>query len=119
MGWRATAVVRVVGHLAPDLRGQHVLEPRAGCEDLAPRGLGGAAPVDVGGVEEVDAGLEGGVGAGAGLVELHAARVGEPGAEGDLRDLQVRGAELAISHRGGPYGLSPARSERLRALGRL
>ena len=49
VGGREPAVVRVVGHLAPHLGGQHVSVARAAGEDLAPRGLGGAAAVDVGG----------------------------------------------------------------------
>ena len=67
-------------------------------EDLAPGGLGRAAPVDVGGVEEVDAGVERRLGAGARLLELDPAGVGEPRAERDLRDFEVRAAEFAISH---------------------
>src|SRR3954469_15492489 len=67
-------------------------------EDLAPGRLGGADAVDVGGVEEVDPGVEGGAGAGLGLVALHPTGVGQPGAEGDLRDLEVRIAEPAELH---------------------
>ena len=67
-------------------------------EDLAPGRLRRARAVDVGGVEEVDAGVEGGPGAGLGLVALHPGPVGEPGAERDLRDLEVRIAELAELH---------------------
>ncbi len=98
LGGGEAAIVRVVGHLPPDLGGEDVAVARAAGEDLPPGGLGGAAAVDVGGVEEVDADLEGGVGAGAGLVGLDAAGVGQPRPEGDLRYLEVRTAELAITH---------------------
>jgi hypothetical protein len=89
LGRGEAAIVRVVGHLAEHLGRQDVAVARPAGEDLPPGGLGGAAAVDVGGVEEVDAGLEGGVGAGAGLVGLDAARVGQPGSEGDLRYLEA------------------------------
>src|SRR6201999_2375088 len=92
------AVVGVVRHLAPDLGREDVALARMGREDLTPGGLGGAAAIDVGGVEEVDPGIEGGLGAGAGLLELDPAGVGEPGAEGDLRYLEVRTAQLAKTH---------------------
>jgi hypothetical protein len=95
---RQAAVVLVVRHLTPDLRRQDVRVARAAREDLAPRALGRAAAVDVRRVEEVDADVEGGVRAGARLVERDAAGVGEPGAERDLRDLEIRGAELAVAH---------------------
>src|SRR4029450_4819644 len=71
---------------------------RGAMRDPAPGRLGGAAAIDVGGVTEVDADLERGVGARPGLLESHPAREGQPRAERDLRDLQGRGAELAISH---------------------
>jgi hypothetical protein len=85
---RQPAVGGVVRHLAPHLGGQDVGVAGAAGEDLAPGALRGAPAVDVGGVEEVDAGLEGGVGAGAGLLELYAAREGQPRAVRDLRDFR-------------------------------
>src|SRR6188472_3352810 len=90
------AAVRV--HREEDLCGEDELLAPEVLEDLAPGGLGCADAVDVGGVEEVDAGVEGSAGAGLGLVLLHPAPVGEPGAEGDLRDLDVRVAEPAELH---------------------
>jgi hypothetical protein len=98
LGRRQATVGRVVRHLAPHLGRQHIGAARAAGKDPAPRRLGCAAAIHVGGVEEVDAGLERSVGAGAGLLQAHAAREGQPRAEGDLRDLQVRGAEPAVVH---------------------
>jgi hypothetical protein len=70
-------------------------------EDLAPGGLGRALAVGIGGVEEIDPCVERGLGAGAGLLLGHAAGIGQPGAEGDLRDLEIGAAEFAE-----PHGLS-------------
>ena len=102
---RQAPVGRVVRHLAPDLGGQHVGAAGAAGQDLAPRGLRRAPAVDVGRVEEVDAGLERRIGAGPDLLQTHAAGEGQPRAQGNLGDLQVRRAELAVFHAflpGGP-----------------
>src|SRR5581483_2605913 len=99
-------------HREEDLGGQDELLAPEVLEHLAPDGFRRAAPVDVGCVEEVDAGFEGCAGAGLGVLALHSGAIGEPGAERDLRDLDLGAAELAELHGGGPYprgapGLSP------------
>ena len=96
------AAARLV-HREEELRGEDELLASEALEDFPPGRLRRAGAVDVGGVEEVDADLEGGAGAGLGLLALHPTRVGEPGAERDLRDLEVRVAEPAELHRRGPY----------------
>src|ERR1700748_3897292 len=67
-------------------------------QDFAPGCFGCALAVGIGGVEEIDACVERGFGAGAGLLLGHTAGIGQPGAEGDLRDLEVGAAKFAELH---------------------
>ena len=89
-----------VGHLEVDLRREHVGGAVIARQHLAEQRLGRAPSVDVGGVDEVDALLEGCLDARLGLLALHSAGVGQPGAEADLRDIDAAGAKLAIVHAG-------------------
>jgi len=79
-----------------ELRRQHVRVARAFGQDVSEEALGRAAAVDVCRVDEVDADLEGPVDAGLGLLAGDAARVRQPRAEADLRDLEVARAEAAV-----------------------
>ena len=63
-------------------------------------------PVDVRGVEEVDAGVECRLRAGLGVLALHAAGVGQPGPERDLRDLELGVAKSSCLHASG-FCLTP------------
>ena len=106
-----------LGHREVDLRGQHEAVAVEPGEDLAPGLLGGPAAVDVGGVEERDARVERGAGARLGLLAPHPARVGQPGAEGHLGDLQVAVAQLPVAHDGGlPTGPAAHRRAAARAV---
>ncbi len=96
-----------VGHREVHLGRQDVGVARVVLQDLTPRGLRRAGPVDVGRVEERDPGLERGLGARLGGVAFDAARVRQPRAEGDGADLDVGVAEVAEAH---PSGLPRQRS---------
>ena len=95
---REPAVVGAVAHREVDLRGEEVVVARDSLERAAGDLLGGSAPIHVRRVEEVDAELEGPVDAGDRPFVLDGAPVGEPRAEGDLRDLDAEVAELAVAH---------------------
>ena len=85
-------------HREVDLGRERERVARVAGEDLAPGALGRAAAVHVGGVEERDAGVERRARARLGLLAADAARVGQPRAERDDRDLEFRVAELTMFH---------------------
>ena len=87
-----------VRHRAEELRREHVGVARTVPQHLAEELLGLAARVHVRRVDEVDADVERLRDASLGLAVVHAAAVGEPGAEADLRHLQVARAELSVAH---------------------
>src|SRR6266550_1157243 len=95
---REPLVLTAVVHREEELRRKHVRVAGAAFVRPAEKGLGAAAAVDVRRVEEVDADLEGLVDAGPRGCVVDAEAVGQPGAERDLRDLEVAGAELAEAH---------------------
>ena len=95
---RAREPAVAVGHLAEHLRREHVRVARPRLEHLAEELLRPAARVDVRGVDEVDAGVERRGDARLGLVAFDGAAVGQPGAEADLRDVELAVAESPVLH---------------------
>ena len=87
-----------VGHRPVELGREDVRVAWAVGEHLAEELLRPAALVLVRGVDEIDPELKCFGDARLGPLAADAAAVGEPGAEADLRHLQVAGAELSIAH---------------------
>src|SRR5207237_649524 len=88
----------VAVHREEELRCANVGIAPPGRENLAEELLSAPARVHVRSVEEVDPDLERLFDAGDGAVTCNAAAVGQPRAEADLRDLEVRRSELAVTH---------------------
>src|SRR3712207_702606 len=88
----------VVGHREVDLRREDVARAVVAGQDLAPRLFRGAAAVHVRGVEEGDAGVERRSRARLRLLASDASGVRQPGAEADLRDLEVAVTQLPCAH---------------------
>ena len=88
----------LVTHREVQLRREHVRVARAASQHAAEELLGGATPVHVRGIDEVDAEREGAIDARQGAVVADPAAEREPGAEADLGDDQVAGAEAAVLH---------------------
>jgi len=82
-----------------ELRRQHIGAPGPSRKDFAQELLGATGSVDVRSVDEVDPDLERFGDAGRRLLSSDAAAVGQPGAEADLRNLEVARAQAAVPHR--------------------
>jgi hypothetical protein len=95
--WARQTLV-AVSHVAHQLGRQDIAVARTAGELLAEHGFGGAPAIDIGGIDEIDPEIEGPIQTGLGLVRLDADAIGQPRAEGDLRDLEVAGAELTVLH---------------------
>src|SRR6185295_15345449 len=67
-------------------------------ECFAEDGFRRPATVDIRGVDEIDPQFKGAIYAGDRLVFLDADAIGEPRAQGNLRDIQVACSELAVFH---------------------
>ena len=96
LGPRKTPIL--VTHREVELRREHVRVARAASQHIAEELFGGATPVDVRRIDEVEPEGEGAIDARRGAVVADPAAEREPGAEADLGDDQVAGAEAAVLH---------------------